>query len=146
MEADSHSFSNLARNWGYQSFWKRSEAYYNNPTTRNSDGFLIICTITSSPSVPIVPPNPPLATVPRDLLDSFAGLFNDPEYCDIVFRIRFGEDDTVEEDDQGQMRKKGRSREKKLYAAKKILSGRSEYFRASTFSFHEEIPSTRTLS
>ncbi|GAA5957322.1 hypothetical protein JCM3765_000422 [Sporobolomyces pararoseus] len=116
MEAENHSFSSKERNWGYQSFWRRSEAYYNNPATRSSDAFLIICTITSSPTLPVTPSVPHLS-VPKDLVNSFASLFDDPEYCDVVFRIR-------PEDEEG--RRKGR--EKRLYAAKKILSGRSEYF------------------
>ncbi|GAA6007942.1 hypothetical protein JCM11491_006550 [Sporobolomyces phaffii] len=116
MEADNHSFSSKERNWGYQSFWRRSEAYYNNPATRTSDAFLIICTITSSPTLPATVTAPHLS-IPKDLVNSFASLFNDPEYCDVMFRIRL-------EDDEG--RRKGR--EKRLFAAKKILAGRSEYF------------------
>lgn len=30
MEATDHSFSDTARNWGYQNFWKRSDAWFNN--------------------------------------------------------------------------------------------------------------------
>ncbi|GAA5870533.1 hypothetical protein JCM16303_001513 [Sporobolomyces ruberrimus] len=116
MEADNHSFSSKERNWGYQSFWRRSEAYYNNPATRSSDAFLILCTITSSPELPAITTTPQVS-IPKDLVSSFASLFDDPEYCDVVFRIR-------PEDDEG--RRKGR--EKRLYAAKKILAGRSEYF------------------
>ncbi|GAA5978933.1 hypothetical protein JCM5350_004182 [Sporobolomyces pararoseus] len=119
MEAENHSFSSKERNWGYQSFWRRSEAYYNNPATRSSDAFLIICTITSSPTLPVTP-SVPLLSVPKDLVNSFASLFDDPEYCDVVFRIR-------PEDEEG----KRKGREKRLYAAKKILSGRSEYFESS---------------
>lgn len=29
-----HTFWYRERNWGYASFWRRSEAFYNNPTTR----------------------------------------------------------------------------------------------------------------
>ena len=36
LEADEHHFTHKTRNWGYQSFWKRSEAFYNNPSTRSS--------------------------------------------------------------------------------------------------------------
>ncbi|GAA6064057.1 hypothetical protein JCM10212_006793 [Sporobolomyces blumeae] len=117
MEADQHTFSSKERNWGYQSFWRRNEAYYNNSATRNADAFLIVCTIVSCPTLP-AGPNPPHVSIPRDLVSSFASLFDDPEYSDIVFRIR-------PEDGEG----KRKGKEKRLYAAKKILAGRSEYFR-----------------
>ncbi|GAA5895027.1 BTB/POZ and MATH domain-containing protein [Sporobolomyces salmoneus] len=123
MEADNHSFSSKERNWGYQTFWKRSEAYYSNPATRSSDAFLIVCTITSSPVLPATS-NVPLVSIPKDLVNSYASLFDDPEYCDVVFRIR-----PEDEDNQGGGKNK-RKREKKLFAAKKILSGRSEYFQS----------------
>ncbi|GAA5919549.1 hypothetical protein JCM1841_001004 [Sporobolomyces salmonicolor] len=115
MEADNHSFSSKERNWGYQSFWRRNEAYYNNQLTRAADAFLIICTIVSSPTLPTTPPLPHLL-IPKDLVNSFASLFDDPDYSDVVFRIR------------PESTGKQKVREKRLYAAKKVLAGRSEYF------------------
>ncbi|GAA5861912.1 hypothetical protein JCM1840_006872 [Sporobolomyces johnsonii] len=115
MEADNHSFSSKERNWGYQSFWRRTEAYYSNQHTRADDAFLIICTIVSSPTLPTTPPLPHLL-IPKDLVNSFASLFDDPDYSDVVFRIR------------PESTGKQKVREKRLYAAKKVLAGRSEYF------------------
>ncbi|GAA5885241.1 hypothetical protein JCM3774_001830 [Rhodotorula dairenensis] len=122
LEADEHHFTHKTRNWGYQSFWKRSEAFYNNPSSRSSDAFLIICTIVSAPSLPTSPPLPHLL-VPKTLISAYASMFDDPDYSDVVFRIKPEPDSP---DVQGRPQK--RKREKRLYAAKKVLAGRSEYF------------------
>ncbi|GAA5991610.1 hypothetical protein JCM10908_005789 [Rhodotorula pacifica] len=122
LEADEHHFTHKTRNWGYQSFWKRSEAFYNNPSTRSSDAFLIICTIVSAPSLPTSPPLPHLL-VPKTLISAYASMFDDPDYSDVVFRIQPEQDTTAA---HGRPQKK--KREKRLYAAKKVLAGRSEYF------------------
>ncbi|KAK4056182.1 hypothetical protein OIO90_002913 [Microbotryomycetes sp. JL221] len=115
MEANDHSFDDSARNWGYANFWKRSEAYFNNPTVRVADAFLIVCTIVYSPTPPSPPPLPRLL-IPPDLVSAYASLFDDPEYSDVVFRIRPA--------------KRPRAPERRLYAAKKVLAGRSDYFDA----------------
>ncbi|KAM0787001.1 hypothetical protein ACM66B_006270 [Microbotryomycetes sp. NB124-2] len=123
MEANDHSFDDSARNWGYANFAKRSELYFNNPAVRVADAFLIVCTIVYSPTPPSPPPLPRLL-IPPDLVSAYASLFDDPEYSDVVFRI--------------QPAKRPRTRERRLYAAKKILSGRSEYFEAMfTSGFNE---------
>ncbi|GAA5952810.1 hypothetical protein JCM8115_002356 [Rhodotorula mucilaginosa] len=122
LEADEHHFTHKTRNWGYQSFWKRSEAFYNNPSTRSTDAFLIICTIVSAPSLPTSPPLPHLL-VPKTLISAYASLFDDPDYSDVVFRIKPERDGP---DPHGRPQK--RKREKRLFAAKKVLAGRSEYF------------------
>ncbi|SCZ96104.1 BZ3500_MvSof-1268-A1-R1_Chr8-1g10007 [Microbotryum saponariae] len=123
MEANDHSFSDSARNWGYANFWKRSDAYYNNPQVRLADAFLISCTIVYSPTPPTPPPLPRLL-IPKDLVAAYAAMFDDPDYSDVVFRIRPSNRPNV--------------REKRLYAAKKILAGRCEYFDTMFNSgFHE---------
>ncbi|BGP22026.1 hypothetical protein Rt10032_c18g6015 [Rhodotorula toruloides] len=131
LEADNHDFSFRTKNWGFLNFWRRSEAYYNNPNTRASDAFLIVCTIVCEPTLPTSPPLPHLL-VPKTLINAYASMFDDPDYADVVFRIR----------PEGVEGKKGR--EKRLYAAKKVLAGRSEYFDMMLSSgFHE---STRTAA
>ncbi|KDE03163.1 hypothetical protein MVLG_06320 [Microbotryum lychnidis-dioicae p1A1 Lamole] len=123
MEANDHSFSDSARNWGYANFWKRSDAYYNNSQVRLADAFLISCTIVYSPTPPTPPPLPRLL-IPKDLVAAYAAMFDDPDYSDVVFRIRPSNRPNV--------------REKRLYAAKKILAGRCEYFDTMFNSgFHE---------
>ncbi|KAL8277951.1 hypothetical protein RQP46_009583 [Phenoliferia psychrophenolica] len=111
MEAHDHSFSDTARNWGYANFLKRSDAYFTNPSVRLADAFLIVCTIVYSPTPPSPPPLPRLL-IPKDLVNAYASLFDDPDYSDVCFRIR----------------PEGTKRERRLYAAKKILGGRSDYF------------------
>ncbi|GJN87729.1 hypothetical protein Rhopal_000684-T1 [Rhodotorula paludigena] len=128
-----HVFWAKERNWGYASFWRRNEAFYNNPNTRAADAFLIICTIVSSPTLPTTPP-PPHLLVPKTLIRSYASLFDDPDYSDVVFRIR----------PEGQRgRNGGKVREKRLFAAKKVLAGRSEYFNDMFSSAFSEATLTR---
>lgn len=71
--------------------------------------------------MPTSPPLPHLL-VPKTLINAYASMFDDPDYADVVFRIR----------PEGVEGKKGR--EKRLYAAKKVLAGRSEYFDMSESS------------
>lgn len=89
------------------------------------DAFLIICTIVSAPVLPTTPPLPHLL-VPKTLISAYASMFDDPDYSDVVFRIR-----TSPENDSGSIRPTKRKRERRLYAAKKVLAGRSEYFDTS---------------
>ncbi|ORY43939.1 hypothetical protein BCR35DRAFT_311190 [Leucosporidium creatinivorum] len=123
MEANDHAFSDSARNWGYSSFAKRSDAYYNNPSVRLADAFLIVCTIVYSPTEPSPPPLPRLL-IPTDLVTAYASLFDDPDYSDIVFRIRPSN--------------RPDKPERRLYAIRKVLAGRCEYFETMFSSgFHE---------
>ncbi|BGP37063.1 hypothetical protein JCM10449v2_000967 [Rhodotorula kratochvilovae] len=126
-----HMFWYRERNWGYNAFWRRSEAFYNNPGVRSADAFVIICTIVSSPTLPSTPPLPHLL-VPKTLIHAYASLFDDPDYSDVVFRIR----------PEGRSAT-GRTREKRLYAAKKVLAGRSEYFDMMFSSAFSEAKLTR---
>ncbi|GAA5908157.1 hypothetical protein JCM6882_005959 [Rhodosporidiobolus microsporus] len=116
---DNHAFNSSYRNWGYAQMISRRDAYYNNPAAKAADAFLIICTIVSTPTLPSPPPSTSSVPVPKDLVRAYASLFDDPDYSDVVFRIR---------PESGTGRKGGKVKEKRLYAAKKILAGRSEYF------------------
>lgn len=73
---------------------------------------IISCTIVYSPSPPTAPPLPRVV-IPKDLVQAYASLFNDPEYSDVLFWVG----------------------KRPLYAAKKVLAGRSDYFVASACDF-----------
>jgi hypothetical protein len=77
---------------------------------------MITCTIVYPPSPPSPPPLPKLL-IPKNLVQSYASLFDDPDYSDVCFRIRPSGDH--------------KGKERCLYAAKKILAGRCEYFESS---------------
>lgn len=125
MEANDHAFSHEARNWGWAQYWRRNDAYYSNPSAKYNDAFLICCTIVYSPT----PPAPQHTSqtlkkpIPMDLLDAYSSLFNDPLYSDICFKIirrRRRHDDADQKCKPNVVRR--------LYASKKILIRRSEYF------------------
>lgn len=122
MEAENHVFNESQKNWGYSTFIKRSDAFYSNPSVRLSDGMQIVCTIVSSATNP-TPAELPRLLIPKDLVASYASLFDDPDYSDVCFIIR------SEPQEDGRRRKK--ISERRIYAAKKILAGRSEYFATS---------------
>ncbi|GAA5892243.1 hypothetical protein JCM8208_001491 [Rhodotorula glutinis] len=128
-----HTFWYRERNWGYASYLTRNAAFYNNPNTRAADAFLIVCTIVCAPTLPSNPPLPHLL-VPKTLIHAYASLFDDPDYSDVVFRIR------PERVGGGSG---PRRREKRLYAAKKVLAGRSEYFDMMFSSAFSEATLTR---
>lgn len=90
MEASDHVFSSEAKNWGWQSFARRSDVYYNNMAVRHADAFVIACTITHTPSKPAPPPQPAVQKrlMPLELVNAFAGMFDDPAYSDVKFVIR----------------------------------------------------------
>ncbi|KPV76758.1 uncharacterized protein RHOBADRAFT_51754 [Rhodotorula graminis WP1] len=128
-----HTFWYRERNWGYASYLTRNAAFYNNPNTRAADALLIVCTIVSAPTLPSNPPLPHLL-VPKTLIHAYASLFDDPDYSDVVFRIR---------PDRLDGGSGPRRREKRLYAAKKVLAGRSEYFDTMFSSAFSEATLTR---
>ncbi|KDQ62554.1 hypothetical protein JAAARDRAFT_30458 [Jaapia argillacea MUCL 33604] len=112
-EAHDHSFSYRTANWGWAQFARRDAVYYQPTNVKQNDAFLIICTITSSPSVPIPPPPIPRKSVPKDLLDSVGALLDDPIYSDVEFIIpRRGQD--VKEP-------------RRIWAARRLLR-RADYF------------------
>ncbi|GAA5820780.1 hypothetical protein JCM11251_003157 [Rhodosporidiobolus azoricus] len=134
---DNHAFNSSYRNWGYAQMISRRDAYYNNAAARAADAFLVICTIVSTPTLPTSPPPATHTSIPKTLVSAYASLFDDPDYSDVVFRIR-------PEKVEGRRRK---VKEKRLFAAKKILAGRSEYFEmmfSSGFSEGSLPPSSTT--
>lgn len=90
MEAADHVFSSEARNWGWQSFARRVDVYYNNMAVRHADAFVISCTITHTPSKPAPAPQAVVQKrlMPLELVNAFAGMFDDPTYSDVKFVIR----------------------------------------------------------
>ncbi|TFK52200.1 hypothetical protein OE88DRAFT_1657312 [Heliocybe sulcata] len=112
-EAHDHSFSWKTANWGWAQFARRDTVYYLSNAVRSQDAFVIICTITSSPTAPSPAPPAHLAKVPRGLLDSVGGLLNDPLYSDVEFLIS--------------RPRRGRREERTIYASKRLLR-RADYF------------------
>lgn len=96
-------------------FARRDHVYYHSAPVKESDAFLIICTITSSPQPPIQPPTTPTQVVPKSFLECIGALLDDPLYSDIEFVVP----------------KRSRPKEKRvIYANKKMLQ-RSDYFQSS---------------
>jgi hypothetical protein len=92
---------------------------------------MIICSIWTLPVPPKLPtPSPPRRLIPVELVEAFASLFNDPAYSDVVFEIRW----------KGKKRVGGKGDKqdggvRRLYASRKVLCGRSDYFDTSAFPF-----------
>lgn len=113
-EAQNHSFSLKTANWGWAQFAKRDQVYYNSHSVKEADALLIVCTITSSPQVPVSPPSVPMQLVPKDFLERVGGLLDDPLYSDVEFILP----------------RRGKSKEaRRIYANKKILE-RADYFQS----------------
>ncbi|GAB1521561.1 hypothetical protein RhiTH_004658 [Rhizoctonia solani] len=110
-EAYNHAFSWKTANWGWAQFARRDAVYYAPNTVRMQDAFVIVCQITSSPSAPVSNMN--VQSVPRSLMASVGSLLDDPIYSDVEFVIP-------------PRRRGGKS--KKIWASKRLLSGRAEYF------------------
>lgn len=118
-EACNHAFSHKTSNWGWAQFASRETVFYGNSEVQQSNGFLISVTITASAERPR-----PLSlgvTVPPALIEAMGSLLDDPDHSDVVFVIR---------------RKRRHpttgaivTRERRIYAIKKILASRCEYFR-----------------
>lgn len=97
-------------------FARRDFLYYDKAKVRQQDAFIITCTITGSPAVPTPPPTVPRLPVPKDLIDSFGALLDDPVYSDVEFVLP---------------RRNGSLRSsKRIFAMKKILK-RHDYFDTS---------------
>ncbi|KDQ25891.1 hypothetical protein PLEOSDRAFT_1046123 [Pleurotus ostreatus PC15] len=122
-EAQNHTFTQEAsrlcfsqyQGFSWAQFAKRDAVYYNNNPNRNRDAFVIICTITRTPSPPA--PHSPMRRkpVPMDLLHTVGALLDDPTYSDVEFILPR----------RGQPIQSAR----KIWASKRILS-RAEYFHA----------------
>ncbi|KZO99519.1 hypothetical protein CALVIDRAFT_544516 [Calocera viscosa TUFC12733] len=116
-EAVDHAFSHQTANWGWAQFAKREAVYYVPNAVRLQDAFLIICTITSSPTSPVPPSTIPRQLVPRDLLSAVGAMLDDPAYSDVEFVLPA---------------RVGGARSRRVWANRKLLS-RAEYF-ATMFS------------
>ncbi|KAL9933115.1 hypothetical protein V8E36_007833 [Tilletia maclaganii] len=117
-EANDHVFSHKTSNWGWASFARRADVFYNQSLVKQADAFLItvqISTVYEKPRMfkPVGHP------VPSPLITAWGSLLDDPEHSDVVFLF------PPKRTANG--RRTGRTR--KLYAIKKILAARSTYFR-----------------
>ncbi|KAF8608499.1 hypothetical protein BDV93DRAFT_200841 [Ceratobasidium sp. AG-I] len=127
-EAYNHAFSWKTANWGWAQFARREQVYYTPNNVRLQDSFLIVCQITDSPAPPTSTVN--RQSVPRGLLGSIGSLLDDPCYSDIEFVLP--------------ARRRG-GKAKRIYASKKLLVGRAEYFQTMFSSgFAEAAPDMST--
>ncbi|KAB5589115.1 hypothetical protein CTheo_7444 [Ceratobasidium theobromae] len=125
-EAYNHAFSWKTANWGWAQFAKRDTVYYAPTAVRAQDAFVIVCQITDSPASPTSTVSK--QSVPRDLLGSVGSLLDDPCYSDVEFVLP-------------PRRRGGKTR--RIYASKKLLAGRAEYFQTMFSSgFAEATPDT----
>ena len=118
-EACNHVFSHKTSNWGWAQFASRDTVFYGNSEVQQTNGFLISVTITASAERP-----QPLSlgvSVPPALIEAMGSLLDDPDHSDVVFLIRR----------KRRHPKTGAivTRERRIYAIKKILASRCEYFR-----------------
>lgn len=99
-------------------FARRDAVYFHPNTAKSPDAFIIICTITASPTPPTPVPAAPVKSVPKDLLDAVGNLLDDPLYSDVEFILP--------------SRPSGGSkpRTRTIWAARRLLK-RAEYFEAS---------------
>lgn len=116
-EAHDHAFSNRTSNWGWAQFAKRESVYYKQADVIKDDGFLITVTITATSEKPKLLP-PVTHPVPPVLIQAMGSLLDDPEHSDVVFYLP---------PRRRRLRERGETR--KVYAIRKILAARSEYFR-----------------
>lgn len=117
-EACNHAFSQKTSNWGWAQFASRNTVFYDNNEVLQTNAFLISVTITASAERPR-----PLSlgvTVPPALIQAMGSLLDDPDHSDVVFVIRR----------KRRHPKTGAivTRERRIYAIKKILASRCEYF------------------
>ncbi len=118
-EACNHAFSHKTSNWGWAQFASRDTVFYGNSEVQQANSFLVSVTITASAERPR-----PLSlgvTVPPALIQAMGSLLDDPDHSDVVFVIRR----------KHRHPKTGAivTRERRIYAIKKILASRCEYFR-----------------
>ena len=97
-------------------FARRDNVYFQSGAVKDTDAFVVICNIASSPVIP-VPPSPiPRQPVPKVLLETLGSLLDDPLYSDVEFVFP----------------RRGRSAKnpKKIWANRKLIE-RADYFKAS---------------
>ncbi|PWN44228.1 hypothetical protein IE81DRAFT_321630 [Ceraceosorus guamensis] len=116
-EAHDHAFSHKTSNWGWAQFAKRDAVYYTCPAVKQTDGVLISVTVTDSAQRPSARA-PEKHHVPPVLISAMGSLLDDPEHSDVVFHLL-----------QPPSRNGHNVPPKKIYAIKKVLALRSEYFR-----------------
>lgn len=98
-------------------FARRDSVYYQSISAKAQDAFVIVCTITSSPSSSsLLPPGPSLS-VPKPLIDTVGSLLDDPRYSDVEFVILRH----IQEPQKA----------RRIWASRKILQ-RAEHFDDST--------------
>lgn len=97
-------------------FAKRDTVYSQAALVKQHDSFVIVCTITSSPSQPQQPPASPRQSVPKGLLDTVGALLDDPIYSDVEFILPR----------RGQSLRSAR----RIWASRRLLR-RAEYFDTS---------------
>lgn len=97
-------------------FARRDNVFFNSVPVKEKNAFVIICTITSSPTTPPPPSPVPCRPVPKELLETLGSLLDDPVYSDVEFVFP-------------RRRRSGRYA-KKIYANRKLIE-RADYFKAS---------------
>lgn len=119
MEAVDYRFSSAYANWGYSNFATRNLSYYNNPKCRADDAFIISVSIQEPPTLPnsVSLTQPHKTLIPYELVQAYASLFNSKDHSDVVFVIHPSKHSMAHQ-----------PKTRRLYAIKKILSMRSEYF------------------
>ncbi|KAF8496671.1 hypothetical protein JB92DRAFT_3125987 [Gautieria morchelliformis] len=116
-EACDHSFSYKTANWGWAQFARRDAVYFHPNTVKTPDAFIIICTITASPTSPTPVPTAPMKSVPKDLLDAVGNLLDDPVYSDVEFIL------------PGRPSGTSTVKTRTIWAARRLLK-RADYFKA----------------
>ncbi|KIO29087.1 hypothetical protein M407DRAFT_228734 [Tulasnella calospora MUT 4182] len=111
-------FTSSCSTWGYPQYVRRTEIFGDRAIAKANNGVKIICTMTYPLSPLPLPPAPTTTpmyrTVSVDIMDTVIDLFDNPTYSDVVFKFP----------------KRDGSGFKSIYASKKILTRRSEYFRS----------------
>jgi len=118
-----HTFSSRTQNWGWAQFAKRDAVYYASSAVRQADAFTILCTITSSPTIPVAPSRVKKRPVPTAMLDILGDLLDDPNYSDIEF---------IFPPKRGRSGNGRRGERQRIWANKKLLC-RADYFDSSEF-------------
>ncbi|KIM89085.1 hypothetical protein PILCRDRAFT_812980 [Piloderma croceum F 1598] len=114
-EANNHSFSWKTANWGWAQFARRDNVYFHSNQVKDTDAFVVICNITSSPVTPTPPSTIPRQAVPKDLLETLGSLLDDPLYSDVEFVFP--------------RRGRGVKNPRKIWANRKLIE-RADYFKA----------------
>ncbi|KAG8985870.1 hypothetical protein FRB94_005125 [Tulasnella sp. JGI-2019a] len=111
-------FTSSCSTWGYPQYVRRTEIFGDRAIAKANNGVKIICTMTY-PLAPVsVPAQPSAAPTSRpvspDIIDTMADLFDNPTHSDVVFKFpnRHGPG------------------YQSIYASKKLLARRSEYFKS----------------